>query len=236
MGLEMYFGGNQHWRFEAHYVPADDDSGPRVPGIWEYWRLFINPLSLQIKDWREDLTRVRIGLDGEDDFFVCRSVLESIVGEGYTTEKGYAVEPGALRIIRRNGLLFTVELDGDILPDENPFAPAAAKTGSAPVAGGDEPGPGPAVPHAAESDSGILGEFRMLDEIPLASVCVHVPVNSTDPVASARRMAARALHLSDFVAHATVRPFNPQSIWPRRIGRGTHTVTLHTNWRDQGIG
>lgn len=213
LGLEEYFAGHQHWRLNLIYVPADDDAGTKYD-LPECWRLSINPLSLKIADWREDLGSLRVGLDSGNEFFLAMASFTNIVDRSYSTPASFDLEPGSLRVVRRNGLFFTMELDGEIV---------AAKSDE-----GDEQ------KNADAAEMNVAGEFRLLDEAPLTGVDVHVPVNAKDAVAYARKIAARELKLDAFSDKARVSPYNPDSTWPRRIGRGTHTVHLATHWRGAG--
>ncbi|HEY3663365.1 MAG TPA: hypothetical protein VGL24_09465, partial [Chthoniobacterales bacterium] len=156
--------GDQWWRFEAHYVPADDDRGPGPVDTWEYWRLMISPMLFQTNDWRL-LTEYAISEPA--DFPFPAGSAENLLGGGGSRADALMLRPGELRVLRRDGFLFTCEFEGEI------DLPAGHEGGEEPV------------------------EFRLLDEIPFAGVSVHVPVNSADPVKAARALAAREIGLGE---------------------------------------
>ena len=210
LGLEEYFGGQQHWRLVLYYVPADEDAGNRF-GLPEQWCLAIDTISLKIADWREDLGRLRVGGDSENEFIPLIGSFSNIVERGYTVPASFAMNPHELRVIRRDGLLLTMELDGEIREPDPDDGDKQAK--------------------ADAKELRVTGDFHLMDEVPLTGALVHVPVNVKDPAAYARKIAARDLKLDDFSDRTHVTPYNPESPWPRRIGRGTHMVSLTTRWR-----
>ena len=75
--------------------------------------------------------------------------------------------------------------------------------------------------------------WALLDEFPLVSVEVGVPLNAADPVAAARAIAAREIGLTESV-RATLRLYDPKGWVARFEGQGKHTVTLETPWRAGG--
>src|SRR5207302_5253565 len=168
----------QMWRFDAHYVPADSDTGA-CPGVeLEYWQLAINPMQLVIGDWRQ-LTDIKQSDDLDSSFYPFGGNFENLLTYRRNGIKGvHTVFIEEFRVLRREGYLFNCEFTGEI--------EAAAE----------------------DETEALAGEFRMLDEIPFASVTVRVPINATDPLASARAIAAREIGLAG-VALADVRPYDP---------------------------
>jgi hypothetical protein len=108
--------------------------------------------------------------------------------------------------VRRDGYLFTCEFDGEITPTKEDM----------------------------EKDPGAVPvEFRMMEEIPFATVTVAVPLNAADPLSAARGIAEREIGLKE-VARSRVSLFDPtRKVWkPEKSGK--HTVTLETPWRVAG--
>ena len=103
----------QTWRFDAHYVPADVDPGPRPEAGREYWRLAINPMNLAVADWRQ-LAEYNAREDGGEGFHPFSASLENLLHE-WNDDKGVrTIFPGEFRVLRRDGYLFACEFDGEI--------------------------------------------------------------------------------------------------------------------------
>ena len=101
----------QEWRLDAHFVPADEDTGGELEAGWEYWRLHVNPFSrFRVEDWRE-LARGSFCEDEEIFFFVD---LENLMERGLRTVEERGVRIGDFRITRREGYLFTCEMEGTV--------------------------------------------------------------------------------------------------------------------------
>jgi hypothetical protein len=72
-------------------------------------------------------------------------------------------------------------------------------------------------------------EFK--DDLPFKEVTAYAPINTADPVAAARAMAARTVGLTEF-AESRVQPYDPQRKSHLSIRVNTHhIVTLQTPWR-----
>jgi hypothetical protein len=196
-GREVF---QQNWLLDACFVPADDDPGPPPWCGNEFWRFSLGRIiHLTVHDWRE--LEGKSLIDDEDGF--TRPLFPdftNLCGWG-DAKKPRAVLLGECRILKRDGYLFTVEIDGEIETKDE--APA----------------------------DGVTGYFRTIMEIPFAAAEVSVPVNSNDPLASARGIAAREISLKD-IARSHVTPFDPE----RAAGfKGhhfnKHDVDLETPWR-----
>lgn len=167
--LDPSTGGlwQQVWRFEAHFVPADEDAGPALDGSWEYWRLSVNPMGFyRTTDWR-DLAQFVFAEDSVADQVTFNGNIENLIHLGVGSNELRDVFTGDFRFIRREGYLFTCEFDGEI------------------SAGKDDD---------AES---VTGEFRMMVEIPFVEATVAVPLNAGDVLATAKGIAAREIGLHE---------------------------------------
>jgi hypothetical protein len=116
---DLGFPGKQAWRFEAHYVPGDEDPGPPLEAPWEYWRLMINPMNFVLSDWRElaDPALWDWEKDAEPFYPMCVTI-ENLLPDGMRGAAERTVRPGHFRVIRREGFLFTCEFDGEIVAKE----------------------------------------------------------------------------------------------------------------------
>lgn len=201
----------QRWLFDAHYVPAAGDPGPPAGALWEYQRILINPLWLSISHWH-DLTTYHPVDHGVNGFYPFAASLENLLqSRASHDEDNRIIYPDEFRVLRREGYLFHCEFEGAVNSQkEEPSGEQDEKS---------------AEPAAAE--------FQLRDEIPFTDVTVRVPINSTDPLAAARAIAARELGLTS-IGRSHLRPYNPT---PRRhfrtLGTDKHTVLLETPWRDQ---
>ncbi|MEO6787222.1 MAG: hypothetical protein ABI318_13910 [Chthoniobacteraceae bacterium] len=190
------------WRLDAHFVPADEDYGSGADAHWEYWRFFVNPLgSFTTRDWRE-LVRDTFLENEAGHRELCLASLENLINPYYTGKQEMEVLLGELRVIRRDGYLFTVEADGEVERGKDH----------------DE-----RVPY---------GDFRLRAEIPFASVTVEVPLNAGDPLAAAKAIAAREIQLTEFGRTDVLLydPAIRRTWRPERSGK--HTVTLEVPWRE----
>lgn len=125
----------QRWSFDAHYIPSDTDPGPPPEAPWEYLRLSIQPLWLNLKDWR-DLTTYNPTDYNVGGFYPASVTLENLLISSHLQGSNRPIDPGEFLIIQRNGYLFTCEFEGEIdletpegtkeehlqLRDEIPFA------------------------------------------------------------------------------------------------------------------
>ena len=189
---------NHVWRLDAHFVPAEEDFGSGARARWEYWRFFVNPLgSFTTKDWRE-LVRESFLISDEGHDELCFADMENIINpmwSGGKQEPG--VRLGELRVIRRDGYLFTVEADGEI------------------VCGKDDPEHVP------------TGDFRLRAEIPFASATVEVPLNAGDPLTAAKAIAAREIQLTEFGRTDVTLFDPARKVWkPARSGKHTVTLEV----------
>ena len=191
----------QVWRFDAHFVPGDEDCGPELDQPpWEYWQLTINPMAFfRIADWRELARGSFMEGEGADRFLFMPNV-ENLIGPGGGRNPVRDVSFDDFRIVIRDGWLFTCELEGEI---------AAAKEDEAAT---------------------VAGAFRLVEEIPFATARVAVPLNAGDPLATARAIAAREIGLMQ-IARSSVDLYDPgRKVWnPTRSGK--HMVLLETPWR-----
>jgi hypothetical protein len=181
-------------RLEAHFVP--DDDGPAPWEEWEYLRLCINPLGfLELKDW-QDLQHTSLLDDDGCSTAMITAGIENILHLGGPHHPFLGLELDEFRILKRNGHLFTIEMDGAVHPPS----------------GDKEPG----MP---------TGDFRLLDEVPFASVSVAVPLNAADPLAAAKGIAQRELGVKGF-ARTKVKLYDPNRPEGRRRPAVHHNVTL----------
>lgn len=192
----------QQWRVEAHFVPAEDDPGEDwagdAYGAWEYWRLCVNLImGFSVSHWH-DLERASFMEDADGTEILCFPTWQNLIHLGASENQAQEVALGELRSIKREGLLFTVELDGEIL----------AKKGET-----------------------VHGDFSTMIELPLATARIAVPLNATDPLATAKAIAKRELGLTSFSRHRLRLhdPERPLSLKPHRNSK--HWVTLETAWR-----
>ena len=159
LGLEEYFGGQQHWRLVLYYVPADEDGGNRYE-LPEMWCLAVDPISLKITDWREDLGHLHVGGESENDFIPLIGSFTNIVERRYTVPASFELAPHELRVIRRNGLLLTMEMDGEIRASESDEGSKQEK--------------------ADAEELRVTGDFRLMDEVPMTGAFGARPVSITN--------------------------------------------------------
>lgn len=141
---------------------------------------------------------------GPGGFYPYAFSLENLLAERQGGPSGNVrtVYPGEFSILRREGYLFHCEFAGEIDPE------------------GEE-----------RNDDTEREELTLRDAIPFASVTVRVPINSSDPVAAARALAARELHLTE-TRRACLRPYDPKTKFhSRTLGTDRHSVLLETPWR-----
>ena len=187
----------QRWLFDAHYVPAANDPGPPADVLWEYQRVLINPLWLTISHWH-DLTTYHPVDHEVNGFYPMAANLENLLqGRASRDEGNRIIYPDEFRVVRREGYLFHCEFDGAIDPQKQESSAEKDENEAEP-----------------EAD-----EFQLRDEIPFTDVTVRVPINSTDPLATARAIAARELGLTS-IGRNHIHPYDPT---PRRHFRSLGT-------------
>ncbi len=130
------------------------------------------------------------------------SSLHNIARYGGAENPALSVAFDSFRFIRREGYLLTLEADGEVLPQTDP------------------------------SEADLSGEFTLRAQIPFHQISIAVPLNATDPLATAASIARREIGLT---AHARtqVRRFDPsQPVW-KPVENSHHTVLLETQWRKE---
>jgi hypothetical protein len=151
---------------------------------------------VDLKDW-QDLQHASLLDDDGLSTAMITAGIENILHLGGPHHPFLGLQLDEFRLLKRHGHLFTIEMEGAVLP---------------PAAKGKEPG----MP---------TGDFRFLDEVPFASVSVAVPLNAADPLTTAKGIAQRELGVKGF-ARTKVKLYDPNRPEGRRRPAAHHNVTL----------
>ncbi len=126
--------------------------------------------------------------------------LQNIAGYGSEENPTLGIALNTFRFTGRDGYQFILEMAGTVLPQETP----------------------------REED--LSGEFSLRVELPFHQVAVAVPLNATDPVATAAGLAQREIGLTAHARHH-LRRFDPTVPTWKPVENSHHTVLLETPWR-----
>lgn len=205
--LELDMNGPPHsrqvWRIDAGFVPADEDEGPTPWGERELWRLHVAPIMGLELTDWREWEKISLGTES-DHLYPLNASFENLCAHRSDPGKIRDAYVDECKVTQRDGYVFVMQMDGEVV-----------------------------LPDGVTAENGAVGDFRLLMEIPFASVKISVPVNSISPLAAGRAIAAREMGLEGG-ARSYVNPFDPERAngpLGRRFNK--HSVWLETPWRDE---
>lgn len=192
----------QIWRIDAGFVPADEDAGPTPWSESELWRLHVAPIMGLELTDWREWENVALGNESEH-VFPLNANFENLCAQGRERGKVRDAYVDHCKIIRRDGYRFVLQMDGAV-----------------------------ELPEGETAEDGVMGDFRLLMEIPFASVNISVPVNASDPLAAGRAIAAKEMGLKG-AARTLVNAFDPERAkGPFAKHFNKHSVWVETPWRE----